>query len=404
MHNIIKRLKDIEHMADQVGFSVTEVNGHLVIGDIRLTIYNDIDNFRYTEYRILEDTADSIARETQSGCNITLEFYGEDEDFDMIYIEAGSATTKLKRIPISAEDLDDLSEDLDNLYIDFLIDDRGATISEMVVSDRLRQNKNVVKSINNITRVAINKEDCLIMDTPSTAASSDIINSLANDLSILYSIDYFEPFFSRNHLLKEKSVSIYYYNNTVIKSRNKNIINVFHQGYNFGWNEYNHDNKDIEGLHFTTIHSFEDLSWTNSTCSKYWDGPVDGNSLNGRANRFVKETDNLGFNILFSKYFSTPVIDILLRDVEFEIMLDKGEAVTVYKSNDSLNCVVGFNKDGDRVFSLSCESYHPLVGNQDLPLDDLVAGANSLITDINTAVEKLVEGKERTENNISWDL
>ena len=169
MYNLVRYLQDIGYVADQIDFSITAEDGYLVMSNIYVTILDDISNASYVEHRDFERIAENITRETQSGCTIEVKFLGEDlNSHDSWYIEAGDGLTRLKKLPIDDDDKELLAKDLDNLYINFSADEEGVTITELMVSDRLRQSKDISKNINKAIRMTVNKNDYLMKSTPST--------------------------------------------------------------------------------------------------------------------------------------------------------------------------------------------------------------------------------------------
>lgn len=410
MERLMNYLAEASEECSHVSFDIIIRDGYFVVDNISIFIEKDVEDFKYSEYRYFQSVAISIADMLNTGCSFLLEFFDEDDfQFVNVDVSSGDEDDYEYGIRIKELDLDDESRvvfyrDLLRFYMNVSIVNREIRIESLNMSDNLKQCKELVDFINSVVRLSKNKEDFIIDKVEPIKNAEEVVDLLVNDLKILYLTDYFDPFFDCNYLLKDKAVSIYH--NNRVRER-KDLINIFHQGYCFNWNVYKYYNEDIQSLYFSVVHSFEDLSWLNSTCSKYYDGPVDGHCLNGRGIREVKEYGHLGFDKIFYKYFTDSIIDILLEDVEFEIVLNKGKAESYFIDKENPDRVIGFNKLGEKVFSLSYDGNK--MGITDLPIDDLLSQVNYLIWDINVRLKKLLsdgqtEELEDKEDPIKWDL
>lgn len=177
----------------------------------------------------------------------------------------------------------------------------------------------------------------------------DELNLLRSDIERIKTSNYFSKFLQGSQKTKQ-SISIYYENG----SNNRNLINVFHQGYGFRWNDYIYDELDLSKFNFEIIHTYEDLSWLTSTASEYFSNIIYNSKLDGRGTTEITKGKQLKLLPIFKKYFSEEIIDILEDHVEFEIFLEKGlvsELIVV--KTDSDDVVVGFNNNGKKVFTLS---------------------------------------------------
>lgn len=411
MERLLNFLTEASKECGQVDFNIVIRDGYFVVDNIRLSVEEDIDEFKYSEYRYFESIANSIADELNADCSLELEFLCEDDDFHSIYVDATNDDEDTYKHGIRIKELD-LNEDFKNLFrrdlqnflINVSIQGEEVFMDDLNVSEDLKQSKDIIDFVNNIVALAKNKEDFIVYNVSSSKDAKDLINLLVSDLKILYLTDYFEPFFDCNCLLKDKAISIYHNNRTREK---RDLINIYHQGYCFNWNAYNYDNEDIKNLYFNVFHSYEDLSWLNSTCSKYYDRPVDGHCLDGRGIREVNSQGHFGLNKVLYKYFDKSISSVLSEGVELEIMLNKGKAVTWFIDKEEPDFVVGFNENKEKVFSLSYDGDR--MGIEGLKIEYLVSQINYLISDINTKLKKeldkiQIKNLNKKEDPIKWEL
>lgn len=377
MKRIIDYLKNMSTLVDLLTFTLAIRDNHFVIKDLKLDFSDDADKLSFRKYNEIKEMVDLIAEDTNSACSLELDCWGE-FDVDTSYItsaveDARSEMTLLKPVNLSGNDI---AEPLENFYIDFAIEYGKLKITDLLIDDELKQYNDLVEDINDYVKLTSNKNDYIIKDIPEIKTSKELFNLLVKDFNILATTDYFDLFTKET---TKKTISMYYKNDPVVKSRNRNMLNVFHQDYNLNWNAYKHDNEDIKDLYFTTIHTFEDLSWCISTCSKYWADYDGHNKLDGRGSRYVKETDNLGFDKMFADYFSDDVMKLLKRRAEFEIFFTNGEIETTYYNEDLYITVIGFDKNNNKVFALQVDQDY----DTEIP--------KNLVYDLQVGVEKLLK-------------
>lgn len=203
----------------------------------------------------------------------------------------------------------------------------------------------------------------------------DELNLLRSDIERIKTSNYFYKFLQGSQKTKQ-SISIYYENG----SNNRNLINVFHQGYGFNWNDYIYDELDLSKFNFEIIHTYEDLSWLTSTASEYFSNIIYNSKLDGRGTTEITKGKQLKLLPIFKRYFSEEIIDILEDHVEFEIFIDKGlvnELIVVQTDSDDI--VVGFNADNEKVLTLSLTGEEVV---EIVPLESLKDSVNKFLKNL----------------------
>lgn len=327
-------------------FSVYEINA-----------YEDenVKDFHLDTIKFLENKLQELSKSLGKVCLINIKLLSKDESirdyFSLpVFLREPGRDGAIRLDELGLNKAESKESHLGRLEFKIFTD--GSIILRKMEKTNLGKINEYLEELKNSLRIFSSEEEYFNEhdgEYKNTNQKKDELNLLRSDIERIKTSNYFSKFLQGSRKTKQ-SISIYYENG----SNNRNLINVFHQGYGFRWNDYIYDELDLSKFNFETIHTYEDLSWLASTASEYFSNIIYNSKLDGRGTTEITKGKQLKLLPIFKRYFSEEIIDTLEDHVEFEIFLEKGlvsELIVV--KTDSDDVVVGFNNNGEKVFTLS---------------------------------------------------
>lgn len=398
--NLLSKLKEFakEKKVD-LSFDVYWEDGSFNVNEIEVYFKKYLKDFKYLDYMEFQNFADTLVNNYDNGITINVifdsDYYDYDDDYyqpDVVTVEAsntnfnGPASCKnytliVEEFPISEKERLLYKKSINSLLYTVEVDQEGILEIQGNGIDKdngLCSIEGFNEYVNRLIKFS-DLSDLNKVELVEKKSSKELFKLLKEDLKSLSETNYFDDFLENVPLMKDNAISIYFQNNNKMR---RSLINVFHQGYGFNWNAYDYDNPIRKNLNFQTLHTFEDLSWLNSTVSDYYSKSSDSHNLNGRGEREVSAGKGLDLMPILIDYLNSDIINMLNEYSEFEVVLNKGPVDKIILSDMRMSGrVLGINKNNDKVLSM----YIDWNGNlsNDIDIEQLKNGINKLILDLN---------------------
>lgn len=397
--NLLSRLKEFaEEKKVDLSFDVYWEDESFNVNEVEVYFKKYLKDFKYLDYMEFQHFADILADNYDNGITINIIFDNDnnyDDDYyqpDVVTVEAsntnftGAASCKnytliVEDFPISEEKKILYKRSINSLSYMVNIDKDGIV---EIIGDGIDKDEDLcsIDGFNEYVNRLIKFSDLTDLkkvEIIEKKSSKELFKLLKEDLINLSETNYFDDFLENVPLIKDSVISIYFQNKPRIR---RSLINIFHQGYGFNWNAYDYDNPIRENLNFQTLHTFEDLSWLNSTVSDYYSKSSDSHNLNGRGEREVSVGKSLDLLPILVDYLSSDIINMLNEYSEFEVVLNKGPIDKIILSDMRMSGrVLGINKNNDKVLSMYIDWNGSL--SSDINVEQLKNGINKLILDLN---------------------
>lgn len=353
--------------------------------------------FKFEQYKAYQSLLENIKEEFGESCEIKINFAVDDdcEDYgycdsesEVLRVDDGRDAIKIEDVELTEEDievLDIYKLEVNNIGFTIFID--GSKYGEVTFEgydvDKLksvRRIKGLREHINYMIDLCDGYDSISKVKAEYKYSKNEYLDFLREDLNRIKTEGYFDKFLKGSKLLKENLVSLYY--KSGFFDHCESVINIFHKGYFFNWNDYDYNNKEMQNLNFKTVHTFEDLSWMTSSVGEYFASLKDGHKLDGRGKRVVSDGKDIDFVDLFASYFSGSLLGSLFSDIEIEIFLNKG-LIDDFITNDADGniWILGLNGNKEKVFEFkNCDIGF---GDGSYNLEEIKESINKLIRDIN---------------------